>query len=72
MQLIDEAEPSRLTHIYAREWCNNFIPRHPVKKRRTRFFFTRDAGKSASYVCVYGYPTPKHDFAIEARVEANL
>ena len=24
----------RLTHIYTREWCNNFIPRRPVKKKR--------------------------------------
>ena len=34
MQLIEDAEPSRLTHIYTREWCNNFIPRRPVEKKR--------------------------------------
>ena len=34
VQLIDEAKTSRLTHIYTREWCNNFIPRRPVKKRK--------------------------------------
>ena len=26
MQLIDEVKPSRLTHLYARECCNNSIP----------------------------------------------
>ena len=41
MQLIDEAKPGRLTHLYNREWGNNFTPRRQAASKSTALVLSR-------------------------------